>query len=244
VAVLVFDRPPNNHVSIELIEGIADQLEALDRDLECRAVVLASVGKVFCGGADLSPSGPDGERPGAIAGSLYRQAERLFRTKKPIIAAVQGAAVGAGLGLALAADFRIASPEARFSANFVKLGFHSGFAISLTLPRLVGPQKAALMLETGRRIAGEDALAMGLADQLVPLAEVRPAAIALAQEIAANAPIAVQSLRATLRGDLADQVKAQMAHELAEQTVHRRTADFAEGVRAVAERRAGAFRGC
>jgi enoyl-CoA hydratase/carnithine racemase len=243
VAVLVIDRPPNNHVSVELIAAIADRLEALDGDGECRAVVLASAGKVFCGGADLSPAGPDGGRPGSMAGDLYRQAERLFRTKKPIVAAVQGAAVGAGLGLALVADFRVAAAEARFSANFAKLGFHSGFAISHTLPRVVGLQAAAMMLQTGRRVTGEEALALGLADQLAPLAEVRGAAIALAQEIAANAPLAVQAMRATLRAGLGDAVAAAMAHELEQQTIQRQTADFAEGVRAVAERRPGRFKG-
>lgn len=243
VSIIEIDNPPNNHVSVELIAALADTLEALDANPDCRVVVLASAGKVFCGGADLSPAGPDGGRPGSMAGDLYLQAERLFRTRKPIIAAVQGAAVGAGLGLALAADFRIAAPEARFSANFAKLGFHSGFAISLTLPRLIGPQKAALMLQTGRRITGEEALALGLADELVPLADVREAALALAREIAANAPLAVQSMRATLRQGLADQVKAQLAHELEQQTLQRRTADFAEGVRAVNARRPGVFTG-
>ncbi len=243
VAILVIDRPPNNHVSVDLVGGIADALRTLDAERDCRAVVLASEGRVFCGGADLTPAGPDGGRPGSMAGDLYRQAERLFRTKKPIVAAVQGAAVGAGLGLALAADFRVAAPEARFSANFAKLGFHSGFGISLTLPRVVGLQSAALLLQTGRRITGEEALAIGLVDQLAPLADVRAAALTLAHEIAANAPLAVQAMRATLRDGLADAVRARMAHELSEQTIQRATADFAEGVRAVAERRPGRFTG-
>ena len=168
---------------------------------------------------------------------------RLFSAKKPIVAAVQGAAVGAGLGLALVADFRVAAPEARFAANFVKLGFHPGFGITYTLPRLIGEQKAALMCLTGRRIKGEEALAWGLVDELVPLEELRDAALALAREIAENAPLAVQATRATLRAGLAAAVKAQTDHELIEQTALRKTADFAEGVRAVAERRPGKFIG-
>jgi enoyl-CoA hydratase/carnithine racemase len=243
VALVAIDRPPNNHVSVDLIGEIADALDGIDADVNCRAVVLASEGKVFCGGADLTPSGPDGGKPGSMAGDLYRQAERLFRTRKPIIAAVQGAAVGAGLGLALVADFRVAAAEARLSANFAKLGFHSGFGISLTLPRVVGLQAAALLLQTGRRVTGEEAFAIGLVDQLAPLAEVRTAAFALAHEIAANAPLAVQAMRATLRQGFADAVRARMTHELAVQTVQRATADFAEGVRAVAARRPGRFTG-
>ncbi len=148
---------------------------------------------------------------------LYVEAVRLFSAKKPIVAAVQGAAVGAGLGLALVADFRVAAPEARFTANFVKLGFHPGFGITYTLPRLIGQQRAALLCMTGRRINGEQAVDWGLADVLAPLDELQAATMRLANEIAANAPLAVQSTRATFRAGLAEAVKAQTDHELVEQ---------------------------
>jgi enoyl-CoA hydratase/carnithine racemase len=174
---------------------------------------------------------------------LYEQAVRLFSTKKPIVAAIQGAAVGAGLGLSLVADFRVVAPEARFSANFVKLGFHPGFGISHTLPRIVGQQRASLMCLTGRRIKGEEAHAWGLADELVPLERLREAALDLARELAAAAPLAVVATRATLRAGLAEAVRRQTDHELAEQTWLRGTADFAEGVRSVNERREGVFTG-
>ena len=88
-----------------------------------------------------------------------------------MVAAVQGPAVGGGLGLALVADFRVACSEARFSANFNRLGFHPGFGLSVTLPRVVGMQKAAYMFYSGRRVQGEEALAIGLADRLVAKAE-------------------------------------------------------------------------
>jgi len=160
-----------------------------------------------------------------------------------VVAAIQGAAIGAGLGLALVADFRVVAPEARFSANFVKLAFHPGFGISLALPRLIGEQRAALMLLTGRRIKGEEALAWGLADELVPLDQLRSAALALAKEIAENAPLAVMATRDTLRGELAAAIKARTAIEHREQTALRGTEDFAEGVKSVAERRPGNFQG-
>jgi 2-(1,2-epoxy-1,2-dihydrophenyl)acetyl-CoA isomerase len=168
---------------------------------------------------------------------------RLFRQPLPIVAAVQGAAVGGGLGVALAADFRVVAPEARFTANFALLGFHQGFGLSVTLPRVVGPQAAMELLTTGRRIGGEEALRIGLADRLVPRDEVRAGAHALAAEIAAAAPLAVRSIRATLRGDLADQLAAAVDHERVEQQRLMRTADFREGVAAVAERRPGRFTG-
>ena len=152
-----------------------------------------------------------------------------------------GAAVGGGLGLSLVADFRVASPESRFTANFNRLGFHPGFGMSITLPRVVGEQKAALLFYTGRRIGGEEAHAIGLADVLVPLAEVRSAALALATEIAQSAPIAVTSTRRTLRRGLADEIAAITDHELSEQQAHFETADFAEGVKAMAERRVPVF---
>jgi enoyl-CoA hydratase/carnithine racemase len=174
---------------------------------------------------------------------LYAQAVRLFSAEKPIVAAVQGAAVGAGLGLALVADFRVASPDARFTANFVKLGFHPGFGITYTLPRLIGPTRAELMCLTGRRVKAEDGLAWGLVDEVAPLEDLRAAALRLAAEIAENAPLALVSTRKTLRGDLAAAVRAQTDIEFREQSILRATEDFREGVRAVAERRAGNFRG-
>jgi len=247
VATLEVDRPPNNHVSVDLMRDLADALLDLDGENDCRAVVLATAGKVFCGGADLvtpASAAQSGVSDAAVTGNpLYIEAVRLFSNKKPIVAAVQGAAVGAGLGLALVADFRVAAPEARFAANFVKLGFHPGFGLSYTLPRLVGHQRAALLLETGRRVPGEEAVAWGLADELAALEHVRAAATRLAREIAENAPLAVQSTRATLRAGLAEAVKAMTDHEFVEQSWLRKTSDYREGVRAVTERRPGNFVG-
>ncbi|MEJ1968957.1 MAG: enoyl-CoA hydratase/isomerase family protein [Rhizomicrobium sp.] len=241
VAVLQIDRPPHNHVSVELMRDLADALDIVDVERDLRVSVLCAAGKNFCAGADLTA--PTGIAAGPGINALYVEAVRLFAAKKPIVAAVQGAAVGAGLGLALAADFRIAAPDARFTANFVKLGFHPGFGITHTLPRLIGPQRAALMCLTGRRIKADEALAWGLVDAVVPLEELRAAALRLANEIAENAPLAVQATRATLRAELAAQVKAQTDREFIEQTALRQTSDYAEGVRAVAERRPGNFTG-
>ena len=238
VATIELQRPPNNFFSLEMINGIADGLASLDDDPRCRAVVLCGQGKHFCAGADFSPEGAR-----YTTEDLYAAAVRIFRTHTPMVAAVHGAAVGGGLGLALAADFRVAAPEARFSANFARLGFHQGFGLSVTLPRLVGPQAAADLLFTGRRVPGEEAARLGLADRLVPRDEVRSEAHTMAREIAMSAPLAVRSIRTTLRGDLADQVEAATFHEHREQDRLQHTADFAEGTRAMAERRTPEFRG-
>jgi enoyl-CoA hydratase/carnithine racemase len=200
---------------------------------------------VFCAGADLANANPVSPEQAAAGerNPFYVAAALLFAVRKPVVAAVQGAAVGAGLGLALVADFRIATPQARFVANFVQLGFHPGFGISAVLERVIGRQRAQLMLLTGRRIGGEQAADWGLADQLVAPDELDTAAMTLAQEIAAAAPLAVQSTRATIRGDLHALVERQTDHELAEQQRLQATADYAEGVRAVNERRPGQFTG-
>ena len=242
VAVLEIRRPPNNFFDTDLIRDLAEALEGLADDRECRAVVLCSEGKHFCAGANFG----SGERPSGTPREgehLYDVAIRLFEQPLPIIAAIQGAAIGGGLGLALAADFRVACSEARFSANFARLGFHQGFGLSVTLPMVVGHQRSLELLYTGRRIDGDEALRIGLCDRLVPLVEVRSAAVALAEDIAASAPLAVRSIRKTIRGHLAESVRAALVREKAEQDRLVQTADWREGVRATAERRAPAFQG-
>ena len=244
VAIVTLNRPPYNFADLSLIEAIGQAFAEADADREVRAIVLRSEGRVFCAGADLVNANPVAEpQPEGTRNPFYVAAARLFAVETPVVAAVQGSAVGAGLGLALVADFRVATPEARFVANFVQLGFHPGFGISAVLERVVGKQRALLMALTGRRIRGEEAERWGLVDVLVPPEELDTAALALAQEIAAGAPLAVRSTRATMRGDLHALVTAQTDHELAEQAWLQRTKDFAEGVRAVAERRPGRFVG-
>jgi len=244
VAIVEIHRPPNNFFDYELIRAIADTYEMLDADDDCRAVVLCSEGKHFCAGADFSARESWGQTQlDAQASQLYRVAARVFSARKPVIAAIQGAAVGGGLGLACSADHRITCAEARFSANFARLAFHQGFGLSVTLPRLVGETQASLLLLTGRRVSGADAVAIGLADQLVPQGEVRAAAQALAAEVASSGPLAVQSIRATLRGGLAEAVVKATEHELAEQSRLRKTQDFGEGIKAMSERRPPVFTG-
>ncbi len=236
VGIIELDRPPSNFFDLALIRDIADALESFDRDDRLRASVLAARGKVFCAGANFTQGPSSGP-------NIYDEALRIFSVRKPIVAAVQGPAIGGGLGLAMAADFRMTCPEARFSANFVRIGFHPGFGLTVTLPEAAGAAQAALMLYTGRRFTGEDAVRMGLAQQLVPLDEVRAAALALAAEIAECAPLGLAATRATMRRGLAERVAAAMAHERTEQMALRDTEDFREGVQASAERRAANFAG-
>jgi enoyl-CoA hydratase/carnithine racemase len=244
VAEVELREPPNNFVSNDLVGDVGDALEWLDTQGDCRAIVLCAQGKHFCAGADFSRRGPDGTPTGGRRGKhLYKEAQRLWRTKKPIVAAVHGSAIGAGMGLALVADFRVTCDESRWSTNFTRLGFHPGFGLTASLPRLVGATKAALLMYTGRRLTGTQAYEMGLAEVLVPQDEVRTAAMALATEIAQSSPLAVQSARETLRRGLAEAVAMATEREFEEQDWLRHTEDFREGIKAMAERRLPVFKG-
>ena len=170
-ALIEIRRPPLNFFDISLINQIADALDEFDRDIEIRASVLVGPGQGVLRRRRISTirrgrsrrrakpqsQGRSGRQPRPI-NHLYIQAVRIFRDKKPIVAAVHGAAIGGGLGLAVSADFRVTCPEARFSANFTKLGFHPGFGLTATLPELVGKNNAELMFYTSRRVTGEEAL--------------------------------------------------------------------------------------
>lgn len=244
VGIVEICRPPHNFFDPELIRQLADAFEALDADASCRSLVLCAQGSSFSAGANFGD--PNRSR---VADSprrvnpIYDEALRMYACAKPVVGAIHGPAVGGGLGLALLPDFRVTCAEARFSSNFNRLGFHPGFGLSVTLPRLVGIQKAALLFYTGRRINGTEAVAMGLADVLVPRDQVRAEAIKLATEIAVSAPLAVVSTRATLRQGLVDQIRNAVARESVEQNAQFKTADFKEGIAAMAERRDPAFTG-
>ncbi len=237
VGVVCLHRPPNNFFDTSLVASVADGYENLAAGGWCRCVVLASEGRHFCAGLDF------GANAAQDIGALYREAQRLFAAPLPVVAAVRGAAIGGGCGLALSADFRVASASSRFSVNFARLGFHHGFGLSVTMPDAVGQQAAADLLLTGRRVGGDEALVLGLCDRLAPEGEVLDQAVAYAAELAAAGPLAVRAIRATLRRGLLERVTEAMEHERAEQLRLRGSEDFAEGVRASAERREPRFTG-
>jgi enoyl-CoA hydratase/carnithine racemase len=247
VAVIELQDPPHNFLNVAQVRDIADALLAFDDDADVRAVVVAAQGRSFCaganfGGATAERSGAE-ERTGGSSEDLYVQAARLCEAATPFVAAVHGPAIGGGLGLAMTANMRVTCPEARFSANFVKLGIHQGFGLSVTIPEIVGPSRAAYVLLTGKRFNGEEATRLGLADICVPQDEVRDASLALAREIASGAPLAIASINRTLRAGLADRVREATRHEAAEQAKLFETEDSREGIKSVTERREGNFAG-
>jgi enoyl-CoA hydratase/carnithine racemase len=240
VATVTIHRPPDNFFDLALITSIADAYADIDRDPDARCIVLTAEGKNFCAGAALGRRAADGPAAGR---HLYDEAVRIFAAGTPVVAAVRGAAIGGGLGLAMSADFRVGSPETRCAANFARLGFHHGFGLTVTLPAAIGQQRALELLYTGVRLGGEEAHRIGILDRLVTLEELDAEAHRLAGEIAASAPLAVASIRTTMRGDLADRIRIATDREKAEQDRLTATADFTEGVKAMAERRPPRFEG-
>jgi len=246
VATVELRRPPNNFLDVEFIGELASALEALDEDANCRSIVLAAAGKHFCAGANLKKRVDDeaaGKKQVALPRHLYHEAQRLVQTRKPIVAAVHGSAIGAGLGLALVADFRVTCKEARLAANFAAMGYHPGFGLTVTLPRPVGPQTARWLFLTGRRVTGDEAFAMGLADRLVAQDQVRQVAQEMAAELAKCGPLAVQATRETLNLDLVPAFRAATEREAFIQMMLRETNDFKEGVKAGFDRRDPVFTG-
>lgn len=256
VAVVGFERAPHNYFTPELIGALADALEDLAGDGRTRAVVLRGEGRHFCAGADFSESArlADGRNDTGAGGDtadlgtaaldvegLYGHAIRMFTQPLPVVAQLRGAVIGGGLGLALAADFRVAAANARLAANFTKIGIHQGFGLSVTLPRLVGAQQALDLLLTGRTVRGDEAFTLGLVDAVATVDQLEEATLAKAADIAANAPLAVRAVRQTLRQELVRQVRDAVRQEAAEQRKLFRTTDFREGVAAAAERRTPRF---
>lgn len=213
IALVRICRPPHNFFDADVVAGIADQIESAA--LTHRVVVLHSEGRNFCAGADLHSAATSGFSRTGI--HLYDEGLRLFRQPLPIVAAIQGKAVGGGVGLALAADIRVGTPDTKFDVPFAKIGTHQGFGLSVTLPEAVGAPMAADMLYTGRVVAGEEAARLGLLQRMVPAEQLLDEALAVARTIAAASPAAISSIRSTLRGARIDDLIAAMAHERREQ---------------------------
>jgi enoyl-CoA hydratase/carnithine racemase len=244
VGLITIRRPPNNYISRALTRRIGDALHHLDTIDAVRAVLLQAEGKHFCAGAMHDPDDEETMRPDMedLQGK-YDAVARLFSSRKPVVAAIQGTVAGAGLGLAMLADFRVAAENARFVPNFVKIGFCPGFGLPVTLPRVVGAQRASFMMMTGRRFTAQEVEPWGLADQVVPIDQLSQAAMALAAELAGNAPLGMDSTRKRLRSGLAEAVRESQTIDVPEQSRLRLTEDHVEGVLAYRERRTARFMG-
>jgi enoyl-CoA hydratase len=255
VAVLTFNDPERrNAMTRAMGEAFAARIAELARDATLRAVILTGAGRAFSAGGDMGMLREKADQGAARPGHAHRgirDSMRAFYTlflsvrelPCPTLAALNGAAVGAGLCVALACDLRLASSEAKLGLNFTALGLHPGMGATWTLPRLVGPARAAELLYTSRLVTGEEAAQIGLVNRALPSERVLPAARELAAEIAATAPLATRGVkRALARSPLAS-LEDQLSFEAAEQALCFESADVREGLAALAERRPPKFQG-
>lgn len=256
VALVVFDDPERRNAMTEAMgRALASVVSRLGADDSVRAVVLTGAGTAFSAGGDLAMLEDKARAGRAAPGGAARAANQAFMREfyalflslrelpQPTVAALGGAAIGAGLAVALACDLRIAARDAKLGLNFTRLGIHPGMGSSWALPRLVGPAHAADLLLTGRLVDGTEAERIGLVNRAVPRDEVLPVALGLAAEIAANGPLAVRGTRRALQRTGAASLAEQLEYEAEQQALCYESADLAEGLAAARERRAPHFSG-
>lgn len=247
VGLITLNRPEaRNSMTPELLDGFAEVIAEVRKDREARVHVLTGTGKCFSSGADFKAGlqkGREDQLPHEKSFGMYEAFLSLLDVEVPLIGALNGHAVGGGFGLSLLTDIRIGNEDAKYGANFARIGLHSGLGISYLLPRLVGISMAAELLFTGRLVDGREAARIGLFSKAVPEAEVLPAAMALAEEIATAAPIAVRAMKATMKRFNALAVRDAAAIEAPLQAATLETEDAKEGMAAILEKRKPVFRG-
>ncbi len=247
VGLITLNRPERrNCMSPELLDAFAGAIAAVRALPELRCLVITGAGTAFSAGADLKlqVQRDDGGRdlqPFERSFAMYEPFLELLSVEVPVVGALNGHAVGGGFGLALLCDMRVCSLTGRYGANFARIGLHPGLAISWLLPRLVGVSQAAELLFTGRLFDGAEAARMGLVSSAVPADEVLDTAIALAEEVAANAPIAVRMTKRTFYEGLDWEPRQAAMREAFAQAVTIGTRDATEGIAALLEKRTPKF---
>jgi len=252
VATITLNRPERmNTISRAMLSQLTERLLEADADSEVRAIVLTGTGRAFCAGLDLSevtrPVGSGGITGGAsVATDLDLRNTPptvLFNLGKPTICALNGSAAGYGMDTALGCDIRIMAEGAKMAAAFTKRGIVPESGGTWFLPRLIGWSKAAELIFTGRTLSAAECLEMGLVSSVVPAAELAGAARALALEIAANAPLAVQASKKMMRMGLGEGFNDHVHHVFLQLLPLMRSQDAAEGMRAFMEKRTPQFKG-
>ena len=247
VGTITLNRPAGrNAMTPELLDAFSAAIERPRRDQDVRCLVITGKGRCFSAGADLRSSLQRedlGSPSTETSFAMYEPFLKVLDIEVPVVAALNGHAVGGGFGLALLADIRVANADAKYGANFARLGIHSGLGISYVLPRLVGAARASELLFTGRLITGSEALGMGLVTHAKDAAEVLPTAMALARSIAASAPLAVRQMKSSIRRALGWRIREAALEEAALQAASLQTDDAKEGVAAVLEKREPEFTG-
>jgi len=247
VGVITLNRPDNrNSMTPELLDAFADASAEARADASMRALVVTGTGSCFSSGADFKSTlqrDGDDRAPHDRSYAMYEPFLSLLEIDVPIIGALNGHTVGGGFGLALVCDLRIGAVDAKYGANFVKLGLAPGMSISYLLPRLVGVARASELLYTGRLVDGREAEALGILNRAVPAEGVLVEAMALARTIADNAPFAVRATKQAIRRGLALDVRAAAHAEAHVQAASLVTDDAREGIAAFLAKRPPKFTG-
>jgi enoyl-CoA hydratase/carnithine racemase len=257
IATITLNRPERmNTISRTMLAQLSERLREADRDPEVRAVIVTGTGRAFCAGLDLvsatgqSGKGADGQAaisasaPAPVTLDLKTAPPTvLFNMDKPTLCAINGAAAGYGMDTALGCDIRLMAESAKLAPAFVKRGIVPESGGTWYLPRLIGWSRAAEIIFTGRTLPAAECLALGLATHVVPDAELLPRARALAAEMAANAPLAVQSAKRLMRMGLAESFDEHVHHVYLQFLALIRTEDSREGMLSFLEKRAADFKG-
>ena len=245
---IVLNRPDkHNAMTVEMGQALADAVGAVNQHEDVRVVLVEGEGRAFCAGGDFEVIDANARRtPEQNRTSMfefYTSYLSVVRLRVPSIAVVHGAAVGAGLCLAMACDLRLAAREAKLGANFVRVGLHPGMGCSVLMPRLIGANKTAELLLTGRLLEGAEAQRVGLVNQAVPREELPKLVADTAELIASAAPIAVAQTKATLLAPLLRELDVALEREACAQAIDFTTNDLREAVAAFREGRAPQFNG-
>jgi enoyl-CoA hydratase/carnithine racemase len=253
VATITLNRPERmNTISGPMLRQLTERLLEADSDRDVRVVVLTGTGRAFCAGLDLTEVTRPSTTPGGITSGASNATDLdlrntpptvLFNLGKPTICALNGSAAGYGMDTALGCDIRIMAQGAKMAAAFTKRGIVPESGGTWFLPRLIGWSKAAELIFTGRTLTADQCLEMGLVSSVVPEAELAGAARALALEIAANAPLAVQASKKMMRMGLGEGFNDHVHHVFLQLLPLMRSKDAAEGMRAFMEKRPAEFQG-
>src|SRR5882724_10578819 len=250
IATLTLNRPERlNALGGTLRDDLHDAITRSAADPDVRVLIITGAGKGFCSGGDVKAmnEAKEGQRERPLLEKIAPGRDRTLLAMRdapqPIIAAVNGAAAGAGMNLALACDMRLASTAAKFSQAFVKRGLHPDWGGTYFLPRVVGMAKACELIFTGAVIDAAEALRLGIVSQVLAPEELLPAAQTLARAIAAGPPIAIRLAKRGLYRNAESDLRTALEYETFAQNTCFETEDATEGIKAFVEKRPPQFKG-
>ena len=250
VAIITLNRPETlNALTPSMRQGMLDSIEAADKNGEVRVIIITGAGRGFCSGGDVKAmnearkSGQSNELAERIAPLRDKVVLAMRNAGKPVIAAVNGAAAGAGMNIALACDIRIASSTARFGQTFARRGLHPDWGGTYFLPKLVGTAKACELIWSGRMIDANEALELGIVSQLTEPDDLMPATLELAKSFAAGPPNAIRLLKRAIYKSMEPDLREALEFETFAQNVCAATKDAREGISAFVEKREPKFTG-